>query len=333
MSELNGTLTSSVNLVGSFGGAGTGTSDYNELSNKPSINGVELSGNKTGAQLNLVSDSDLATVATTGNYNDLLHKPVIPAAQVNSDWNSTSGVSAILNKPDIPAAQVNSDWNSDSGVSEILNKPTLSAVATSGDYDDLTNKPTIPAAQVNSDWNSDSGVSEILNKPTLSAVATSGDYDDLTNTPTIPVNSDFALSGLSDTDITTPTQPNQVLAYDSNGKVVNKTLGELNGVTYFSGEINFHNYITTGYVTGSGNYVDISFPIYTNATSGSITQIGTGSSIFINGNRTFNPFTVSGSTVSDIGQTFITIELKLSTSQTASSTCTVLLQNTKITLT
>ena len=180
MSELNGTLTSSVNLVGSFGGASTGTSDYNELSNKPSINGVELSGNKTGSQLNLVSDSDLATVATTGNYNDLLHKPVIPAAQVNSDWNSTSGVSAILNKPDIPAAQVNSDWNSDSGVSEILNKPTLSAVATSGDYDDLTNKPTIP------------------------------------------VNSDFALSGLSDTDITTPTQPNQVLAYDSNGKVVNK---------------------------------------------------------------------------------------------------------------
>ena len=181
MSELNGTLTSSVNLVGSFGGASTGTSDYNELSNKPSINGVELSGNKTGSQLNLVSDSDLATVATTGNYNDLLHKPDIPAAQVNSDWNSTSGVSAILNKPDIPAAQVNSDWNSDSGVSEILNKPTLSAVATSGDYDDLTNKPTIP------------------------------------------VNSDFALSGLSDTDITTPTQPNQVLAYDSNGKVVNIT--------------------------------------------------------------------------------------------------------------
>ena len=100
----------------------------------------------------------------------------------------------------------------------------MSAVATSGDYDDLTNKPTIPAAQVNSDWNSDSGVSEILNKPTLSAVATSGDYDDLTNKPTIPVNSDFALSGLSDTDITTPTQSGQVLTYDSNGKVVNQPI-------------------------------------------------------------------------------------------------------------
>jgi hypothetical protein len=41
----------------------------------------------------------LATVATTGSYNDLLNKPTIPAAQVNSDWNAVSGVSQILNKP------------------------------------------------------------------------------------------------------------------------------------------------------------------------------------------------------------------------------------------
>lgn len=45
--------------------------------------------------------------------------------QVNSDWNSSSGLSEILNKPTIPAAQVNSDWNSSSGLSEILNKPTI----------------------------------------------------------------------------------------------------------------------------------------------------------------------------------------------------------------
>lgn len=41
----------------------------------------------------------LATVATSGSYNDLLDQPQIPAAQVNSDWNSVSGVSEILNKP------------------------------------------------------------------------------------------------------------------------------------------------------------------------------------------------------------------------------------------
>ena len=67
-----------------------------------------------------VEADELATVATSGSYNDLLNKPTIPAAQVNSDWNASSGVS------------------------EILNKPNLAAVATSGSYNDLSNKPTIP---------------------------------------------------------------------------------------------------------------------------------------------------------------------------------------------
>lgn len=49
-----------------------------------------------------VQPSDLATVATTGDYDDLLNKPTIPAAQVNSDWNAVSGVAEILNKPTIP---------------------------------------------------------------------------------------------------------------------------------------------------------------------------------------------------------------------------------------
>ena len=106
--------------------------------------------------------ANLATVATTGDYDDL------------------------VNKPSIPAAQVNSDWNSNSGVSQILNKPSLATVATTGDYNDLSNKPSIPAAQVNADWNSSSGVSEILNKPSLATVATTGAYSDLTGTPTIP---------------------------------------------------------------------------------------------------------------------------------------------------
>ena len=64
--------------------------------------------------------SSLATVATSGSYNDLSNKPTIPAAQVNSDWSANSGVA------------------------QILNKPTLATVATSGSYNDLSNKPTIP---------------------------------------------------------------------------------------------------------------------------------------------------------------------------------------------
>lgn len=63
---------------------------------------------------------ELADVATSGSYNDLSDKPTIPAAQVNSDWNATSGLA------------------------QILNKPNLATVATSGSYNDLSNKPTIP---------------------------------------------------------------------------------------------------------------------------------------------------------------------------------------------
>lgn len=83
--------------------------------------------NDTGFITNAVNNlqnytltSDLATVATSGSYNDLSNKPTIPAAQVNSDWNANSGVA------------------------QILNKPTLATVATSGSYNDLSNKPTIP---------------------------------------------------------------------------------------------------------------------------------------------------------------------------------------------
>ena len=95
--------------------------------------------------------------------------------------------------PSIPAAQVQVDWNATSGIGSILNKPALSVVAITGSYPDLINKPTIPAAQVNADWNSTGGIDRILNKPTLF----SGLYSDLTGRPSIPAT----IKDLSDTDL------------------------------------------------------------------------------------------------------------------------------------
>lgn len=46
--------------------------------------------------------SSLAAVATSGAYADLSGQPSIPAAQTNSDWNASAGVTQILNKPTIP---------------------------------------------------------------------------------------------------------------------------------------------------------------------------------------------------------------------------------------
>ena len=68
-----------------IGGGGTGgTTDYSQLDNKPSINNVILTGNRTFAQLGL------ATVASSGSYNDLTNKPTIPT-QVTSSTVSSWG--------------------------------------------------------------------------------------------------------------------------------------------------------------------------------------------------------------------------------------------------
>ena len=118
---------------------------------------------------------------------------------------STGSSVAWQDFPTIPAAQVNADWNATSGLAQISNKPTLHTVATSGQYSDLSGLPSIPAAQVNSDWNSSSGVSQILNKPTLF----SGSYTDLTNKPTIPSN----LADLANVSSNSPST-NDVLSWD-----------------------------------------------------------------------------------------------------------------------
>ena len=146
-----------------------------------------------------VESDELATVATSGSYNDLSNKPTIPAAQVNSDWNSTSGVS------------------------QILNKPTLATVATSGSYNDLSNKPTIPTVNnatltiqkngtnvqtftANQSTNATANItvptktsdltndSDFVEANSLSTVATSGNYNDLSNKPTIPTVNNATLT-------------------------------------------------------------------------------------------------------------------------------------------
>lgn len=106
----------------------------------------------------------------------------------------------------IPAAQVNADWSSSSGVTQILNKPTISAVGQSGDYGDLINKPTIPPSQVQSDWNETSGLGVILNKPSLF----SGLYSDLIGKPQIP----STVTDLSDVNLPSPILDGTYIKWD-----------------------------------------------------------------------------------------------------------------------
>ena len=71
----------------------------------------------------ILNKPSLAAVATSGSYTDLSNKPTIPAAQVNSDWNASSGVAQILNKPTIPSG----------GWTETVHVP-ITGWGTSGDY-------------------------------------------------------------------------------------------------------------------------------------------------------------------------------------------------------
>lgn len=112
---------------------------------------------------------ELAEVAYSGDYNDLINLPTIPdltgyaTEQWVLDQNYITGVSwnqiagsqstiqvggfanaiGYITLDEVPA-QVQSDWNASSGLAEILNKPVLATVATTGDFNDLINQPSIP---------------------------------------------------------------------------------------------------------------------------------------------------------------------------------------------
>jgi len=94
---------------------------YGSLTGTPDFAAVATSGQYS----DLLGRPTLTTVATTGDYQDLINLPIVPAEQVNADWDATTGKAAIFNKPTIPAAPVNADWNAVSGLSEILNKPII----------------------------------------------------------------------------------------------------------------------------------------------------------------------------------------------------------------
>ena len=168
----------------------------------------------SGAYSDLSGTPTLATVATSGSYADLSNKPNIPAAQVNSDWDATTGVAKILNKPTIPTvvntySSSGTDAISGTGVNAALQ--TLD-VTTSGAG---ASKTLTALSQTDGKISATFGnisitKSQVSDFPSLATVATSGSYNDLTNQPTIPDE----LSDLTgDVSISSPSQ-NQILQYN-----------------------------------------------------------------------------------------------------------------------
>lgn len=143
--------------------------NYNDLENKPQINNVELSGNKTLDQLGIASktsmenveelltdkitiedaqnllDSTLTQVAKSGDYNDLINKPTIPEEYILPKASDTT----------LGGIKVGNNLTIDED-------GTLNAQAGgagTSNYNDLTNKPTINNATIQGDLSlSDIGI-------------------------------------------------------------------------------------------------------------------------------------------------------------------------------
>ena len=164
---------------------------YNDLTNRPSIPNPQVNSdwNATSGVSQILNRPLLSTVATTGDYSDLTGRPELFSGNYED----------LDNKPLIPDPQVNSDWNSTSGVSQILNRPLLSNVAITGDYSDVLSRPNLSSVSLTGSYN------DLLDKPTLF----SGNYQDLINKPTIANN----VEDLSNVQIISPTT-GQVLKFD-----------------------------------------------------------------------------------------------------------------------
>lgn len=137
------------------------TNDYNSLDNKPVLGDAasrSYTSSVTSGNMNLVTSggvytainnlsNSLATVATSGSYNDLSDTPTIPAVSgtndgtnwttitINNDTYGIGGGSGTITDVEVNGTSVVND-----GVAEI----NLADVATSGSYEDLEDTPTIP---------------------------------------------------------------------------------------------------------------------------------------------------------------------------------------------
>lgn len=123
--------------------------------------------------------ASLSTVATSGEYNDLLNKPTLFSGDYNDLTNKPSLFSGdyndLVNTPSIPSLEgyATEQWVTNKNYlteHQSLADYALKSELFSGSYNDLTDKPTIPNTETFA----------------LKSELFSGSYNDLTDTPTIP---------------------------------------------------------------------------------------------------------------------------------------------------
>jgi 3D (Asp-Asp-Asp) domain-containing protein len=103
--------------------------DYNNLDNKPNLSIYQLASTAfSGSYLDLSNRPSFATVATTGDYNDLLNLPTLFSGSYND-------------LTDVPTGGGGGGGDFSGSYNDLTDVPTFATVATSGDYYDLQNLP------------------------------------------------------------------------------------------------------------------------------------------------------------------------------------------------
>ena len=136
------------------GEGGGGTSNFNELTNRPKYNNQTMTGSTNIPKVptktsELTNDADFQT------------------------WSEVDGaINTAIGGLSIPTKTSDLTNDGSDGTSTYVEADELATVATSGSYNDLNNKPTIPDAQIQSDWtqSDNTKVDYIKNKPTIPTV-------------------------------------------------------------------------------------------------------------------------------------------------------------------
>ena len=131
-----------------------------------------------------VQPDDLATVATSGSYNDLADKPTIPSAVTVDSALSSTSTNPVQNKVINTALGGKQDTISDLSTIRSNAEAGAGAATTIAGYGDIV---THNADEFLTEHQDISGKANIAD---LATVATSGSYADLLNKPTIPTVND-----------------------------------------------------------------------------------------------------------------------------------------------
>ena len=168
-----------------------------DASNSNKVARTSVSFDGSTATKALMQKGSFESVVTSFNGQSGSVTVTIPAAQVNSDWNATSGVAQILNKPTIPDV---------SGKEDTSNKVTsLSSSSTDTQYPSakcVYDVCSFISGSVRTTYSSLSGLPKLNTNNTVSQTASSneeingtinlhkisktGSYNDLVGKPTLP---------------------------------------------------------------------------------------------------------------------------------------------------